>query len=215
MILRVGLTGGIASGKSTVLQTFGGLGCLVIDADAVVRNLYRQGEPGYTAIVNRYGSEVLTASGEIDRGRLSVTAFATAEGVSELNSLIHPLVIAREETMFNDEEERFPQRDRIAIVEATLLLESGGGDRYHRIVVVDLAPELQIARAAGRGMQPSEVRGRMAHQMDREERLSHADYVIDNSGDSRKTEAEVRRVYELLLHDLEVLKREGTLSLTN
>ena len=165
MILRVGLTGGIASGKSTVMRTLGGLGCMVVDADAVVRSLYRPGEEGYNAIVTRYGRQILDASGEIDRARLSEIAFASPEAAQELNALIHPLVIAREEKMIAEEEERFPDRDRIVVVEATLLLESGGRKRYPRVVVVDVDPEVQVVRAVARGMSEKEARRRMARQI--------------------------------------------------
>jgi len=158
MILEVGLTGGIASGKSTISRIFAGLGCVTIDADAIVARLYRPGGAGHNALVGTYGREVLTQSGEIDRKKLADIAFADRESAQKLNRLIHPLVIAEEQRVMAAEETRFPDRDRIFIVEATLLLESGGKDRYDKIVVVDLAPETQEARAAMRGVSRPDAR---------------------------------------------------------
>jgi dephospho-CoA kinase len=198
VILRVGLTGGIATGKSTIMRNFAKLGAVTVDADAVVAKLYRPGNAGHEAIVRTYGSDVLLPNGEIDRKKLADIAFANASEAKKLNALIHPLVIAEEERMMRQHAE-----DAIYIVEATLLLEAGGKQRYDRIVVIDVPPELQVERAIGRGMSREEVTRRIAHQMRREERLRQADYVIDNSGDEHAAEQETRRVYELLRRDLE------------
>jgi dephospho-CoA kinase len=200
MILRVGLTGGIASGKSTIAKLLGELGCVVVDADAIVARLYRRGQAGHTAIVQTYGEGVLRADGEIDRQRLSDVALASADAAAELNALIHPLVIAEEARMMR--EELAGAGDRIVVVEATLLLEAGGRQRYDKIVVVDVQPDVQIARGIARGMTREEVTRRIARQMPREERLAHADYRIDNSGDRADAEAATRRVYGRLLGDL-------------
>lgn len=207
MILRVGLTGGIASGKSTITRILAGLGCVTVDADEVVGRLYRPGGTGHEAIVREYGKDVLLPDGEIDRKKLADLAFASAESAAKLNALIHPLVIDEENRIIAAEEQRFPDRDRIFVVEASLLLESGGRDRYDRIVVVDLDPAMQIARAVGRGLSRTEAQRRMRHQMSREERLRHADYVIDNSGDRRSAEIQTREVYQKLRDDLSRLKR--------
>lgn len=201
-MLKVGLTGGIASGKSTVTRTLAGLGCATVDADAVVTRLYRHGEPGHEALVNRYGREILRPDGEIDRPKLANIAFADAESAKKLNALIHPLVIEEEQRMMADEERRFPGRDRIFVVEATLLLESGGKNRYDKIIVVDVPTEAQIERAVKRGMAEADVVRRIANQMPREERLRLADYVIDNSRDPRSAEIDTHRVYETLCRDL-------------
>lgn len=206
MILKAGLTGGIASGKSTILRNFASLGCVTVDADAIVARLYRPGEAGHEAIVRTYGAGVLQESGEIDRKKLADVAFANADEAKKLNALIHPIVIAEQERMMAAAGGR--GEDTIYIVEATLLLESGGRQRYDRIVVVDVAPDVQIARGIGRGMAEAEVRRRIANQMPREERLRQADYVIDNSGDTAQGMAETLRVYERLLEDL-AAKKEG------
>lgn len=209
MILEVGLTGGIASGKSTISRTFAALGCLTIDADAIVTRLYRPGEAGHAALVREYGEAILLADGTIDRIAVANIAFATRQSALRLNELIHPLVIDEERRLMEAEAARFPDRDRIAIVEATLLIEAGGRQRYDKIVVVDVAPEVQIERAVARGMSREDVVRRIANQMPREERLRYADYVIDNNGDAREAEVATHEVYRSLLTDLATKKRRA------
>jgi dephospho-CoA kinase len=211
LILRVGLTGGIASGKSTISRAFAGLGCVTIDADAVVTRLYRPGEAGHVALVQAYGLEILRPNGEVDRQKLADVAFVDAESSKKLNALIHPLVADAEEAILQAEIARFPERDRIFVIEATLLLEAGGRARHDRIVVIDTPPELQIERGIARGMTREEVTRRIAHQMPREERLRHADYVIDNRVDARTAEIETHRVFNRLQSDLLAKKATGTL----
>lgn len=201
MILRVGLTGGIASGKSTVAALLGELGCTVVDADRIVAELYSPGRAGHEALIGEYGREILLEDGSIDRIRLAEIAFASPESAERLNSLIHPLVLEAQEELIETEARR--GGDRIFVVEATLLLESGGRTRFDRIIVVDLDPELQVSRAVARGMDPHDARRRMERQMPREERLAHADYVIDNSGSLEQLEMSVREVFARLRTDLE------------
>ena len=200
MILKVGLTGGIASGKSTIVRNFANLGCITVDADAIVARLYQPGQGGYEAVVRTYGTGVLREDGEIDRVKLSAIAFSSPDEAQKLNALIHPIVLAEEARMMESAADR--GEDAIYIVEATLLLEAGGKQRYDKIVVVDVQPDVQIERAIGRGMTAEEVRRRMANQLPREERLRQADYVIDNSGDLSAGLGETLRVYELLRADL-------------
>lgn len=197
MILRVGLTGGIGAGKSTAAQMFAQLGSRVIDADRIVSRLYEKGAAGYDRIVENYGPSVLGKSGEIDRKRLSDAALGSAEGASRLNALIHPLVLAEQKRLLDLIEAE--GRDQVVIVEATLLLESGGRNRFDRIIVVDVPTEIQIERAVSRGMDRVEVERRMSRQMPREERLNLSDYVISNMG----TEADLRREVEATYRNLE------------
>ena len=200
MILRVGLTGGIASGKSSVARMLAERGCIVVDADDIVRELYEKKADGYRALVATWGNRILDSRGEVDRPALSRVALSTPEGAAKLNSLIHPLVIARQADLMNEIESR--DRDAIVVVEATLLLESGGMDRYDRIVVVDLDPDTQLRRAVERGMPPEEVDRRRSRQMSREERVSKADYVIDNNGNSSELASRVEKLHDRLRADL-------------
>ena len=206
MILHVGLTGGLASGKSTVSRTLAALGCVTIDTDAVVARLYRPGAAGHEALVRVYGRDILRPDGEIDRQKVAAIAFANDEEAKKLNGLIHPLVLAEQDRIMAAETARFPDRDRIFVVEATLLLESGAKQRSDKIVVVDADPSTQIERAVKRGMDRADAERRLARQMRREERLKMADYVIDNSGDPRRTEIETHRVFESLRRDLDEKK---------
>ena len=202
MILRTGLTGGIASGKSAISRMLAALGCMTIDADQIVARLYEPGQAGHTALVKTYGSGILAGNGTVDRRKLADIAFASDESAKALNALIHPLVVAEEAARMAAEEQRAGDDDRIVIVEATLLIEAGGKDRYDRIVVVDAEPETQLARAVARGMTREDAARRIAHQMPREERLRYADYVIDNSGDFDAARAETTRVFQSLMQDL-------------
>ena len=195
-LLRVGLTGGIASGKSTVRELFAALGAHTIDADKLVHELYEPGRAGHTALVATYGEQILREDRTVDRAKLANIAFATPADAKKLNALIHPLVIAETES-------RLAQvGEGIAVVEATLMIESGGRARYDRIVIVDVDPAVQVERGVARGVAREEVLRRIANQIPREERLRHADYVIDNSGDREQLERETRRVWELLRADL-------------
>jgi len=204
MILRAGLTGGIASGKSTVARMFAALGCVTIDADQIVTQLYQPGRAGHQALVRTYGESILAPDGTIDRRKLADVALATDEDAKKLNALIHPLVIEEQALLIAAEEA--VGGDRIVIVEATLLIESGGRSRFDRIIVVDTDPETQLARAVARGMTREEAERRIARQMPREERLRYADYVIDSSGAMSDTEGATVRVYEALRKDLAAKK---------
>jgi dephospho-CoA kinase len=207
VILRVGLTGGIASGKSTARALFGAFGCHVIDADALVAHLYEPGRAGHAALVETYGREILREDETIDRVKLANIAFASPDAAKQLNALIHPIVVQHTNELL-DEYER-THGDGIVIVEATLMIESGGRERYDRLVIVDVAPEVQIERGIARGLSAAEVTRRMANQIARDERLRYADYVIDNNGDVANLESETRRVHAELLADLGKKKDPG------
>ncbi|MBV9474707.1 MAG: dephospho-CoA kinase [Acidobacteria bacterium] len=200
MILRVGLTGGIASGKSTVRRLFASFGCFTIDADELVAQLYQPGRAGHAALVATYGGAIVRDDETIDRVALANAAFATPDDARKLNALIHPIVL-RETAQLLDDYER-THGDNVAIVEATLLLEAGGRARYDRIVVVDVPVDVQLERGVARGLSREEVARRIAHQMPREERARHADYVIDNGGDAAALERATRGVYDALVAEL-------------
>ena len=201
MILRTGLTGGIASGKSAVRALLEKLGCHTLDADKLVAELYEPGRDGHTALRATYGEGILREDGTVDRVKLANIAFSDPAESKKLNALIHPIVIEATEARIARFEEG------IVVVEATLMIESGGRDRYDRLVIVDVPPAVQIERGIARGLSREEVARRIEHQIAREERLRWADYVIDNSGDAAQLERETARVHEALRADLEQKKR--------
>jgi dephospho-CoA kinase len=201
-LLRLGLTGGIASGKSVVGEMFVKLGAHLIQADAVAHALMQPGRAVYEQVVHRFGREILNADGSVNRSRLAAAAFGTPGGapprIKELNEIVHPAVIAHE----NEWMEEIGRRDptAIAIVEAALILEAGAAGRFHRLIVVTCHPEQRILRFARRlGISEdaarAEVTRRMAAQISDEEKVKAADFVIDNSGSLDATEQQVRRVF--------------------
>jgi dephospho-CoA kinase len=159
--------------------------------------------------VSAYGREILRPDGEIDRPKVAAIAFVNDESAKKLNALIHPLVIDEEERIITGEAQRFPDRHRIVVVEATLLLEAGGKKRYDRIIVVDSEPQVQIDRAVRRGLARQDAERRSERQMSPAERRRQADYVIENNGDIRTLEAETMRVYEKLVADLQAKKKSA------
>ncbi len=199
-MLRVSLTGGVACGKSAVAKMFSELGASVIDADKIVHELYRKGEPVHGELVERFGPGILTPDGEIDRARLAALAFEGGR-VHELNAIVHPAVGRRQKEWLDQVMSRQP--DAIAVVEATLSLEAGGKSRYDKVVVVICRPEQKTARYAKRAgvseaAARAEVDRRTKAQMSDQEKARLADYVIDNSGDLEQTRRQVDRIYREL-----------------
>lgn len=201
-MLKLGLTGGIASGKSVVGEMFVKLGAHLTDADAVAHALMQAGNAVYEAVVRRFGREILNPDGSINRPRLAETAFGVPGGaparVKELNEVVHPAVVARENEWIREVGRRDPKA--IAIVEAALILEAGAGDRFDRLIVVTCHPEQRILRYARRlgiteDAARAEVTRRMAAQIPDEEKIKAADFVIDNSGSLDATEQQVQRVF--------------------
>jgi len=204
-LLKLGLTGGIACGKSAVGEMFVKLGAHLIQSDAVAHALMDPGRAVYEEVVRRFGREILNPDESINRSRLAEVAFGKPGGaaprVQELNEIVHPAVIAHE----NEWMEEIGQRDpnAIAIVEAALILEAGAGSRFDRLIVVTCHPEQRIARLARRlGISEdaarAEVTRRMAAQMPDEEKIKAADFVIDNSGSLDATEQQVKGVFGAL-----------------
>jgi dephospho-CoA kinase len=201
-LLKLGLTGGIASGKSAVGAMFVKLGVHLIQADAVAHALMQPGRAVYEEVVRRFGREILNSDGTIKRPLLAEAAFGKPGGapprVKELNEIVHPAVIEHENAWMEDLGRRDP--NAIAIVEAALILESSAADRFDRLIVVTCRPEQRIARFAQRlGISEDaarvEVARRMAAQIPDEEKIKAADFVIDNSGSLDETERQVQRVF--------------------
>jgi dephospho-CoA kinase len=200
-MLKVGLTGGIACGKTTVLGIFDSLGAHTLRADLVAHNLMAPGSPLHPRIVAAFGTGILAMDGTIVRPRLAAEAFPAR--VSELNAIVHPAVRAFEEDWMRKVGEADPRA--VAICEAALLIEAGGLARYDRLIVVTCTLEQKIARFARRtgmsaGDSRDEVQRRMAAQMPEEEKVKFADFVIDNSGSIENAEAQVRQIWRQLMN---------------
>jgi dephospho-CoA kinase len=202
---KLGLTGGIASGKSSVGEMFVKLGAHLIQADAVAHELMQPGRPVYQEVVRHFGREILNPDGTINRPKLAEAAFGSKGGVparvKELNQIVHPAVIAHENRWMEEIGRRDP--NAIVVVEAALILESGGGERFDHLIVVTCEPEQRVKRYARRlGISEdaarAEVTRRMAAQISDEEKIKAADFVIDNSGSLSETEPQVRKVLEAL-----------------
>jgi dephospho-CoA kinase len=201
-LLKLGLTGGIASGKSVVGEMFVKLGAHLVQADAVAHWLMDPGRAVYEEVVRRFGREILNPDGSINRHRLAEAAFGTPGGapprVKELNEIVHPAVIAHENEWMEDIGQRDP--NAIAIVEAALILESGTAGRFDHLIVVTCHPEQRVLRFARRlGISEdaarAEVTRRMAAQIPDEEKIKAADFVIDNSGSLDATKQQVQQVF--------------------
>jgi len=202
-LLKVGLTGGIASGKSVVGEMFVALGVHLIQADAIAHELMQPGEAVYREVVRHFGEGILNADGTVHRARLAEAAFGAGgenkdARIQELNRIVHPAVIKRQEEWMEEVGRGDPRA--IAMVEAALLLEAGAGKRFDRLVVVTCHPEQRIRRWAARvGVDEEsarrEVGRRMAAQFPDEEKIKAADYVIDNSGSLDKTREQVSKVF--------------------
>lgn len=204
-MLKVGLTGGIASGKSIVGEMFVALGAHLIQADAIAHELMQPGQAVYDEVVARFGREILNADGSINRPKLAEAAFGAAgeksTRVKELNQIVHPAVVRRQEEWMN----AVGRSDgrAVAIVEAALILEAGAAKQFHRLIVVTCSDEQRAARFAARqGIDlesaKKEVARRMAAQLPDAEKIKAADFVIDNSGSLDQTRGQVQEVWERL-----------------
>jgi len=208
-LLKVGLTGGIASGKSVVGEMFVALGAKLIQADQIAHELMQPGQAVYDEVVRCFGSGILNAAGSVNRARLAEVAFGQSgesSRVEELNRIVHPVVIRREDEWMGELGRRDPRA--IAMVEAALILEAGAADRFDRLIVVTCRNEQRIQRFAERlkidwEAARREVERRLAAQLPDDEKIKAADYVIDNSGSLDATEKQVRQIYGHLREEAE------------
>lgn len=196
-MLRVGLTGGVACGKSTVAKMFADLGAQVADADSIAHELYHPGQEVYQELVKRFGQEIVKPDGEIDRARLAAAAFDGGR-VEELNRIVHPAVIRQQDRWMRELAAKDPYA--VAIVEAALIFEAGVKDRFDKIMVVSCKPEQKVTRFAERtGRNEADARAdvdrRTKAQIPDEEKARRADFVIDNSGSVEETRHQVQRIY--------------------
>ncbi len=196
-MLRVGLTGGLASGKSLVGEALQELGCHLIQADELGHAVLAPGGEAVEAVVREFGSGILDENGAIVRAKLAQEVFEKPGRLAVLNALVHPQVIRREEVILA----RFAAEDpcAIAIVEAAILIETESYKRFDRIVLAVCTREQQIERAMHRaGWTREETEARLAHQMPLDEKRKYADYIVDTSGTKESTLSQVRELYERL-----------------
>jgi len=201
-ILRVGLTGGIASGKTTVGHVFAELGAYVVDADALAREIMAPGTAVHARIVERFGQEILGADGRVSRPALARRVFHDRRAREDLNAIVHPEVGVEAARRI----EAYAPRGRapIAVFDAALLVESGLYRDFHKVVVVSCGRPTQIRRLLARdGLSMEEAEARIDSQATLDEKLAVADYVIDTEGTLRQTRRQVERIYASLLGDLE------------
>ncbi len=203
-MLRVGLTGSIAVGKSFVSQVLAELGCRVVDADELARRVVEPGSEGLRAVVGAFGEEVLKDDGTLDRAKLGALVFGDEARRALLNSLLHPLIMAAQDELLRRWEEEDPRG--IGVVDAALLIESGGYKRFDKLIVVHCRPEAQLERLMKRNdLSREEAERRVAAQMPQEEKLRYADFAVDTTGGFE----EARRRTEEVFHTLRALAAEG------
>ena len=196
-MLRVGLTGGLASGKSFVGHALADLGCLLIQADELGRRVLEQGGETYDHVIAAFGKDIVDPDGRINRRRLAKIVFADPQELARLNALVHPRVKERERDLAAGYAREHP--DGIAVTEAAILIETGSYKEYDRLIVVVCRPEQQIERSMERdGVSREEVLNRLRRQMPLEDKVKYADFVIDTSGSKENTLQQVRTVYESL-----------------
>jgi dephospho-CoA kinase len=209
-MLKVGLTGGIASGKSVVGEMLVALGAHLVQADRIAHQLMLPGEPVYNEVVRHFGRSILNHDLSVNRAKLAEVAFGSptspasstaSSRIQELNRIVHPAVIRSQEEWM--EETGRQDSHAVAIVEAALIIEAGAAKRFDRLIVVTCSEEQRIARFAARqkvdlDAARKEVERRMAAQLPEAEKAKAADYVIDNSGSLDRTREQVQRVWEKL-----------------
>lgn len=194
-VLLVGLTGGIGSGKSTVSALLAERGAVIIDADAIVRELQRPGTDVFDAMVERFGPDIVAADGTLDRAAVAATVFTDEQARKDLEGIVHPAVGAE---MLRRMQEHF-ETDHVVVYDVPLLVESGKTG-YGAVVVVDVDPDVAVQRLVEhRGMDEVDARNRIANQVPREQRLTVADRVIDNSGSREALAAQVDEAWKWLV----------------
>jgi len=196
-MLTVGLTGGLACGKSFVGEELARLGCFLIQADEIGHEVLAPGGEAYDGVVAEFGREILAQDGQIDRRALAARVFGSPDRLNKLNSLVHPAVFRREEELLGEFRVREPHG--IAVLEAAILIETGTYKRLDKLILVTCAEEQQVERALRReGAMESDVRARLSRQMPLEEKRKYADFVVDTSGTKVDTLRQTRAVYQAL-----------------
>ena len=209
-MLRVGLTGSIAVGKSYVSGVLVELGCRMVDADVLARRVVEPGAEGLRRIVEAFGDWVIRPDGTLDRAGVSAVIFRDEAKRELINSLLHPLIIAEQDELLRRWEQEDPRG--IGVVDAALLIESGGHGRFEKLVVVHCRPEVQLERLMRRNnLSREEAAARIAAQMPQEEKLRYADFKIDTSGSFEETRRQTEEVYRELRRLADETSREKNL----
>jgi dephospho-CoA kinase len=196
-MLRVGLTGGICTGKSTVGQAFAEFGCHFIESDSIGHQLFKPGEPVYAAVVTAFGSGILAEDGTINRKALGNIVFHDTARLQELNKLVHPEIIRRQKKWLDELEAADP--NSVGIIESALMIEVGTYKNYDRVIVVLCSAQEQLRRLQVRsGLSEDEARARIESQMPLQEKARYADYLIDTSGTFEQTRTQVQSVSSTL-----------------
>jgi dephospho-CoA kinase len=189
-VLRIGLTGGIGSGKSTVSALLAARGAVIVDADRIAREVVEPGTPGLTRIVEAFGEGVLAPDGSLDRAALAAVVFAEPEARRQLDGIVHPLVRARAAELA-----RAAPPDAAAVNDVPLLVETGQASSYDLVLVVQADPATRVSRLVQRGLTAEDARARMEAQASDEERRAVADVVLDNSGTPEDLAEQVDRFW--------------------
>ena len=196
-MLKVGLTGSIAVGKSFVLGVLAELGCRTIDADEIAREVVAPGTPGLKAVGESFGEAILKTDGSLDRTKLGAIVFADQAKRLELNSILHPFIIAKQDEIMRQWEQETP--DAIAVVDAALMIESGGYQRFDKLIVVHCRPEIQLERLMKRdGIAREDAERRVNSQISQDEKKKYADFLIDTSDGFDRTHKETEAVFRQL-----------------
>ena len=196
-MLKVGLTGGLACGKSFVGAALAGFGCFLIRADELGHAALEPGGPAFEPVVREFGRGILNEKGWIDRRLLAARVFENPQALARLNAFVHPAVFQQEEKLLAEFAAREP--NGIAVVEAAILIETGRYKNFNRLILVTCTVEQQVARSMHRdGVVEADVRARLSRQMPLEDKRKYADFVIDTSGAKEETLRQTRAVYEAL-----------------
>ena len=196
-MLKVGLTGSIAVGKSYVCGVLRELGAVVLDADRTARDVVKPGTIGLRRIVEHFGAEILRVDGELDRARLGAVVFADERKRQLLNSIVHPLVIEAQNDWLTERERETPHK--IAVIDAALVIESGSYKRFNKLIVVWCEPAIQLRRLVSRdNLTENEALRRIGAQMPHEEKKRYADFLIDTSAGFAVARAQTIEIFEHL-----------------
>lgn len=194
LMLKVGLTGGIATGKSFVLSVLGELGCKILDADLTAREVVEPGQSAFNEIVAHFGGEIVGHDGRLDRPKLGAIVFSDSAAREKLNSIVHPKVYEAQARWLAEVEARDPHA--IAIIDAALLIETGSFRRFDKLVVVYCEPQIQIERLMARNnLSREDAAARISAQMPSAEKLKYADFAINTSSGFEDTRRQTKNLY--------------------